>query len=304
VRYEGKVGTVASLEKKRHTSDESEHSGMGLRIEKTDRDLESTSDDAESVKKDLLAVDLVCLSVQEIGDYAAGRTEHGVEETEHGSPASSTSLAEQLEVLVVVASEDGVDREFGPKAAEVAEGKDGYLRAEDDAHSFFEGDFDDNFSFGGAEHFLLTQSGFVIERAVFGSCDIGFFVQRLLVTICGCVHTTCLLVSDGAGNVDEGIRSANSVSLDVLLDGKVTLRPFTGRGVRAEDEHSNGDSGDEYEWYDKRHSPCQVRSQVLVLDEGIKDSRHDKVSDSTTRVAPPRCEGVGGPNNVFVEECS
>lgn len=181
MRHKREIGTVASLEKECHRGHEPEHGGMGVGIEDPDRDLESTSDDAECMQKDLLAPDLTRLGVEEIGHQASRRTTDDVQKTEHSSPATGTSLAEGLEVLKVVASEDGVDGQLGAEGAEVADRDNGGLWAEDNGHAFVEGGLDDYFTAGDGEHLLLAHGGFLIEGAVLGACDVGFLVQFLLV---------------------------------------------------------------------------------------------------------------------------
>ena len=41
---------------------------------------------------------------------------------------------------------------------------------------------------------------------------------------------------------------------------------------------------------------------MLILDEGVKDGRHEKVCDASACVAEATCEGVGCADDVLVEE--
>jgi hypothetical protein len=90
--------------------------------------------------------------------------------------------------------------------------------------------------------------------------------------------------------------------LEVLLDRKVTLRPLASGGVRTEDKHADGDSGDEDEGDNERNSPSDVGSQVLVFDEGVEDSWHDEVRNPPSYVTPTACERVCSSDNVLIKE--
>jgi len=154
-----------------------------LGVENTDSDLESTADDSQRVKPHLLVPHASSLAVDEISDKAACGTGGDVQETEHCCPSPSTSLAELREIVEVVGTEDRIDSELGTEGAEVAEGDDGGLWGEDHGHCFLERGLDNDLSTGGIEHLLLRHAGFVVEVAMLGLCDLGFFVDALLV--CG-----------------------------------------------------------------------------------------------------------------------
>jgi len=122
VRHECEIGTVGSLEEEGHASDETDHCRAVVAVGDTDDDLEHTADDGQGVEPDLLAPDALGLAVDDISDNTTDGSEDDVEETEHGRPVSGALLAEVREVLEVVSTEDGVDRELGTESAEIAEG--------------------------------------------------------------------------------------------------------------------------------------------------------------------------------------
>jgi len=77
-----------------------------------------------------------------------------------------------------------------------------------------------------------------------------------------------------------------------MLNSKLAFRPFSSGGVVAKEEQGKGGDGDKDEWDDESHSPCHMRCEVLVLDEGVEDCWHDEVCDTATSVSPSASQGV------------
>lgn len=181
VRDKSKVCAIASFEKERHSSHESEHGGVRLGVEDADCDLESTADDTQGVEPYFLVPHAACLAVDEIGDEATCGTEDDVQEAEHCCPATGTGLKELGEVVEIVGAENGVDGELSTEGAEVAERYDSGLRCEDNGHCFLEARLDDDFSAGGIQHCLLGNDNFVVKITMLSLGDAAFFFPALLI---------------------------------------------------------------------------------------------------------------------------
>jgi hypothetical protein len=100
---------------------------------------------------------------------------------------------------------------------------------------------------------------------VSGSCHIGFLLRALLwvllvsafLILASGGYVSSLMVTDSSGNIETcGI---NTVCVKVLLDSKVTLRPFSSRTIGAEDQHQDRNEGDDDKGYNEGDSPCNVR---------------------------------------------
>ena len=208
-------------------------------------------------------------------------------------------MAKGLKVLEVVRAEDGIYGEFGAEGAEVAGRDDSGLGAKNDVHGFFETRLDDHFASGDVEHLCLAQMDLVLE-VVLSACNAGFFFETLLVSRVGSRDTNLLLVGDATRNVNDA--SSDTVCLEVLLDRKVALRPLSGRGVGAADEHCNRDGGNEDEGYNECDPPCHVWCQVLFGNERVKHSWHDEVCNSTSCITPATGQSVCSSHDVLVEE--
>lgn len=66
----------------------------------------------------------------------------------------------------------------------------------------------------------------------------------------------------------------------------MSVLPFSSWAILACEENTHGDGGDDDEWHDESNSPCDVRSEALILDKRVEDGGHDEVGDSTTGVTP------------------
>ncbi len=133
VRHEAEDGAVGALEEERHAGDEAEHGAFVVAVCETDGDLEGAGDDGVGVHEVFLAPD-AGTGIDGVGEEAAERAEHNVQETEHGGPAAGAGLTKGFEVFEVVGAEDGVDGQFGAEGAEVAAGGDEGLQGENDGH--------------------------------------------------------------------------------------------------------------------------------------------------------------------------
>lgn len=83
---------------------------------------------------------------------------------------------------------------------------------------------------------------------------------------------------------------------------QVAVGPATGRGVGAEDDHGDGRRRDDDEGHDEGDAPGDVGGEAAVVDERVEDGGHEEVGDAAAGVAPAAGEGVGGADDVLVEE--
>lgn len=70
----------------------------------------------------------------------------------------------------------------------------------------------------------------------------------------------------------------------------------------AEEEHCNDGGRYEDKWHDEGSSPCNVRLQVPVVDQGVEDSWHVEVGNSTTRVTPSSGDGISCSSHILVQK--
>lgn len=94
------------------------------------------------------------------------------------------------------------------------------------------------------------------------------------------------------------------MGLQIHADLVSLVVPAPHRGVRAEKEHGNTADEQTNERNDKGNPPCLGRAEALMSDERVKDGGHDEVSNTTAGVTPTTSQGVGGADNVLVEEAS
>lgn len=145
VGHDSKVSTVGCIHEDGETSDKSEHGGLIVGVEETDGEHESTHGSTAEADPHLLGPDRVGVVVDDVGNDTSHGAEDDVEETEHGGPATGTSLTELGEVLEVVGADDGVDGELTTEGAGVLSGQGEGLRRENDKQGFLEGWGNDNF---------------------------------------------------------------------------------------------------------------------------------------------------------------
>lgn len=88
----------------------------------------------------------------------------------------------------------------------------------------------------------------------------------------------------------------------ILIDRNAAIGPLPRRRVRTNQQHSHGGDDDDDSRNDKGDAPRDMWFQALGLDEGVEDGRHHEVSDAATGVAEAGSEGVGGADDVLVEE--
>jgi len=82
----------------------------------------------------------------------------------------------------------------------------------------------------------------------------------------------------------------------------LTFGPLSCWGIWAEDEHGDCGCGNEDKRDDEGNSPCDMSGQVLLADEGVKNRRHDEISNPTARVAPSSRERVRSTDNILIEK--
>ena len=298
---EAEDGAVGALEEEGHAGDEAEHGALVVAVGETDGDLEGAGDDGVGVHEVLLAPDAGA-GVDGVGEETAEGAEDDVQETEHGGPATGAGLTEGFEVLEVVGTEDGVDRQFGAEGAEVAAAGDEGLEGEDDGHCFLEAGFADDFAAGDIEHLLFAHLSFVVKAtlALAGGVVLDFCV-RVPARRTG-RGRRWLIGTDLPWNLDDV--TGDAVFSQILLGGEVAFAPFSCWGVGADQEQSDGDGDDDDEWDNERHSPCLVGSQVLMRNQRVEDGGHQEVCDTATRIAEACGERVARANNVLIKEAS
>lgn len=103
----------------------------------------------------------------------------------------------------------------------------------------------------------------------------------------------------GGGGGDDG--GVDAVGCEVLLCVEVALAPFSGRGVRAEDQHADCGEDDDDEGHDESHAPCHMVGES-VFDEAVEDGGHQEIGNATTGVAEAAGQCIGCADHVLVEE--
>lgn len=88
----------------------------------------------------------------------------------------------------------------------------------------------------------------------------------------------------------------------MLVDGLHTLRPLSGRGVGAQQNKKCCNRDDQDTGDDKGYPPCHVLGKSLLGNERVVDSWHGEICDTASSVAKASSDGVGGTNDVLVEE--
>ncbi len=82
----------------------------------------------------------------------------------------------------------------------------------------------------------------------------------------------------------------------------MALAPLACGSVWAADEHSNCRERDDDEWHDECHPPCDMSSEMLILNQRVEYSRHQKVGNTASGIAKAPSERIGCPDNVLVKE--
>lgn len=248
VGNEGEVRTVGGIHEDSKTGDEAEHSRLVVGVQETNSEFEAAHCNTAEDDPSLLAPErTVGVLVDQIGDDTSEWAEEDVEETEHGSPATTAGLTELGEVLQIVRPEDGVDGQFTTERAGVWESESKSLEGEDNREEFSGGRSDDDFAFSSVDD---------------GCVDIGLGVELLRL----------LLLRKVVGGRWGG-------DLEVLAN-VVTGGPGSCRGIFTEEENGHGNCSDDDEWNNEGHSPCNVSCQVLLRHQAVEDSWHDEAGQS------------------------
>lgn len=315
VRHEGEVGAVAGLEEDGHERHEAVERRQVVRVRLSDHDEQDAGQDAARVHPDLLEPEAVARHVvQEVGDDAAQGPGDEVEKPKHGGPVGGLGLAQGGEVLQIVRRQDGVDGELAAEGARVAEHHGPGLQGQNDGHDLLGRGLDDDFALRGLEHFVFGERCFVRGEMVRGAIALespggGFLLSFFFVLLGGVL---CIIegmvravrgigpFGDSPGNSDDGA-VVDAVCMQILLDVRVPLAPLADRRIRAKEQH--GSTGEKE--HDQRDNEGQSPGLVLrmaVGDEGIIHGGHDKVGDAAACVAPASRKGIGGTDNILVEE--
>lgn len=319
VRHKGVTDTVATLKEESQTSEETEHGSLVVGVEDTDGDCESTEDDSVGVKKNLLAPDGASAAEGVVSGETTERTADDVEKTEHGSPVTRFLETETiaLEVDTVPCTEDGVDGKLSTERAEVMNTSDPGLRGSSNVENFLASGLADNLALGGFVHLFGANLSFAILVVRVGRREeINLLVVDGLLGKCRVAWvgnsggTRLLHVERATRSVDDGtlgggVGNAEHVVLaEVVINGVQAVFPATKRGVGAEEEQASCDNEDEDTRDNKVDTPGDVGPLVLVSDEGVVNGRHDEVGNTSTSVTETGSDGVGGTDNVLVEEPS
>lgn len=300
VRHQSVVGAVACFQKKRHAGDEAEHGVLLLRVQDANGDQEGSGDDGETVKPNLFGPGRAGFAVDVVSHDATDGAEDHVEETKHGSPVATSGLAERLEVLKVVCTQDGVDRQLCAEGAEVAGGCDESLHRENNRYGFLEGRLLNNLASRSVEHLLLWEDGFVVVRLLALACCVEL---HFLVGCWGSGRTGVgLLVHNPCGCVDDGC--VDAVACKVVLHSQVAIGPFAGWSIRAQEQQAAGHSNNADTRHYEGDAPCHVRSKALLLDEAVVDSGHQEISDASTSITEASSESIACADDVLVEKAS
>lgn len=106
-------------------------------------------------------------------------------------------------------------------------------------------------------------------------------------------------LSDRAWYSDDGV--LDPVRAKVLLHVELPLAPFAHGGVGAEQQQRHAREEKRNQRDNERQAPGLV-GRMAMGDEGVEHRGHDEVSDAAAGVAPATREGVGGADDVLVEE--
>jgi len=301
VRHQREVGPVPGLEEQRHQRHQPEHQRLLLRVEQANEDQQRPGDDAHDVDQRLLAPQVLGASVDQVRRDAAERPEEDVEQPEHGGPPPRPRLPQVREVLEVVRAQDAVDGQLGAEGVEVAEGQREGLEGAGHGERVLEGRLDDDLAARRLDH-VGGRHGSLVVVVVLGGRDGAFFLQ-LLIGRRGDAGGggRVLAVRDGAGDGDDA-GGADAVRLQALLGVQVAVGPSTRRGVGAEDDHRDGRRRDDDEGHDEGDTPGDVGREAAGVDKRVEDGGHEEVGDAAAGVAPAASEGVGGADDVLVEE--
>ena len=93
MRYQREDCTIARLEEHSHTSDQSKHGRLVVRVGEADGEEEAACDEAEAVDEELLDPEVGESFVEEVGNDAAGGACDDVEEAEHSGPLTTAGLS-------------------------------------------------------------------------------------------------------------------------------------------------------------------------------------------------------------------
>ena len=91
---------------------------------------------------------------------------------------------------------------------------------------------------------------------------------------------------------------------EILLGAEVTLAPFASWCIWAADQEGSSDRDDADERYDESDTPRDMGREMLIRHQRIENGGHQKVGHSSSSIPETSSEGVGGTDNVLVEEAS
>ena len=96
--------------------------------------------------------------------------------------------------------------------------------------------------------------------------------------------------------------AGHGVSAHVLVNGLAALGPFPCRCVGADKEHGNCGDYNEDARDDKSDAPRGMCGLVLAVHKAVVDGRHHEVRDAAPSIPEARRQGIGGPDDILVEE--
>lgn len=115
MRYKGEVGTITSLMKESHASNQPKHGRLMVRVFDANRNQHDASRDANKVYPHLLQPEGMCISVDYVANESTHRPSNDVEKAIHGCPSAAEGLTKFGEVLKIVCSENGVESKLTAK---------------------------------------------------------------------------------------------------------------------------------------------------------------------------------------------
>ena len=115
MRHKSEVGTVTSLMKESHTSNQPKHRRLMVRVFHANRDQHDASRDANEVYPHLLQPEGMCIFVDYIANEATHWPSNDVEKAVHGRPSAGEGLTKFGEVLKIVSPENGVESKLAAK---------------------------------------------------------------------------------------------------------------------------------------------------------------------------------------------
>lgn len=173
------------------------------------------------------------------------------------------------------------------------------LRREDDLHGLLKGRVDNSIGLCRLNHLSAREGGLMVRN------NTTLAVSAVLLLI-GCRGPSVVAVSDAARNIDDvGSHSGiNAVRVEILLGMEVAICPLARRRILAQEEETHTTAEQADDGHDEGQPPSLARGVATCMNKRVVNCGHDEVGDSTTSVTPAARQGIGGSNNILIEESS